>query len=77
MSSLRLAPRLRTASIFATRIQSTTFGFAQTRFASGDYGSGEGDPRGERPQEQGPNPSEDKEHPGPPPPKTSDKGGKK
>ncbi|KAF2766261.1 hypothetical protein EJ03DRAFT_377101 [Teratosphaeria nubilosa] len=35
----------------------------QTRFASGDYGSGE--------QYPGKNPSEDKEHPGPPPPKTS------
>jgi len=39
------------------------------RFASGDYGSGAGDPKGENPQEQGANPSADKEHPGPPPPK--------
>lgn len=39
------------------------------RFASGDYGSGSGDPKGEKPQEQGANPSADKEHPGPPPPK--------
>lgn len=35
----------------------------------GDYGSGEGDPKGEKPKEQGANPSADKEHPGPPPPK--------
>jgi hypothetical protein len=39
------------------------------RFASQDYGSGKGDPKGEKPQEQGSNPSADKEHPGPPPPK--------
>lgn len=69
MSALRLAPRLRTSAL-RTRIQSTTF--AQRRFA-GDYGSGEGDPKGEKPQEQGPNPSEKLEHPGPEPPKTSDK----
>lgn len=41
---------------------------ASRRYASGDYGSGTGDPVGEKPQEQGKNPSEDKEHPGPPPP---------
>lgn len=39
------------------------------RFASGDYGSGEGNPAGENPQDQGANPSEHLEHPGPPPPK--------
>lgn len=39
------------------------------RFASQDYGSGAGDPKGENPQAQGANPSADKEHPGPPPPK--------
>ncbi|OCL04759.1 hypothetical protein AOQ84DRAFT_391328 [Glonium stellatum] len=39
------------------------------RFASQDYGSGEGNPAGEQPQKQGANPSADKEHPGPPPPK--------
>lgn len=39
------------------------------RFASGDYGSGAGDPKGEKPQQQGSNPSADLEHPGPPPPK--------
>lgn len=38
------------------------------RYASGDYGSGAGDPKGDNPQSQGANPSADKEHPGPPPP---------
>jgi hypothetical protein len=41
----------------------------QTRLASQDYGSGKGDPVGENPQQQGKNPSENLEHPGPPPPK--------
>ena len=37
-------------------------------YAGSSYGGGEGDPKGERPQEQGSNPSADLEHPGPPPP---------
>ena len=37
-------------------------------YAQQSYGSGEGDPKGENPQEQGANPSANKEHPGPPPP---------
>ena len=37
-------------------------------YASGDYGSGTGDPKGENPLQQGANPSADVEHPGPPPP---------
>lgn len=41
---------------------------------AGDYGSGEGDPKGERPQEQGRNPQVHKEHPGPPPPSSAEKG---
>lgn len=76
MPSLRLTPCLQTTTkAFQTsaRVPSTTL--IQRRFASGDYGSGTGDPVGEKPQEQGPNPSEKLEHPGPPPPKTSDKGG--
>ena len=42
----------------------------QNRFyAHQSYGGGEGDPKGETPQQQGANPvSADKEHPGPPPP---------
>lgn len=37
-------------------------------YAHQSYGGGEGDPKGESPQDQGSNPSADKEHPGPPPP---------
>ena len=40
----------------------------QKRYAGQDYGSGQGDPKGEDPQNQGSNPSADLEHPGPPPP---------
>jgi hypothetical protein len=43
----------------------------QVRFATQDYGSGQGDPAGEKPQEQGKNSREDLEHPGPPPPKVA------
>ncbi|KAL9612654.1 MAG: hypothetical protein Q9167_002781 [Letrouitia subvulpina] len=38
--------------------------------------SGEGDPKGQNPQEQGPNPSESQEHPGPPSPNTAEGGQK-
>lgn len=40
----------------------------QVRFATQDYGSGKGNPAGESPQQQGQNPSENLEHPGPEPP---------
>jgi len=43
----------------------------QVRFATQDYGSGQGNPVGENPQQQGRNPSENIEHPGPPPPKVA------
>lgn len=43
----------------------------QVRFATQDYGSGEGNPVGENPQQQGKNPSEELEHPGPPAPKVA------
>jgi len=42
---------------------------SSVRWATSDYGSGKGDPKGETPQDQGANPSADKEHPGAPPPK--------
>ena len=44
--------------------------YAQQRrlYAGSSYGGGEGDPKGENPQDQGPNPSAGLEHPGPPPP---------
>lgn len=50
-------------------VRSPAMSVSGRRFASSDYGSGKGDPKGENPQEQGANPSADKEHPGPPPPK--------
>ena len=53
------------AVVFPIRTLTTT----PARLASQDYGSGKGDPKGENPQQQGANPSADKEHPGPPPPK--------
>ena len=40
----------------------------QYRSAHESYGGGEGNPKGEAPQQQGANPSAEKEHPGPPPP---------
>ena len=43
----------------------------QVRFATSDYGSGAGNPAGEKPEKQGQNPSEDLEHPGPAPPKVA------
>ena len=43
----------------------------QVRFATQDYGSGAGNPAGEKPEKQGQNPSEHLEHPGPPPPKVA------
>jgi hypothetical protein len=46
----------------------------QQRFATG-YGDGEGSPVGEKPQDQGANPSADLEHPGPPPPKAGEGSG--
>jgi hypothetical protein len=44
----------------------------QVRFATQDYGSGDGNPAGEKPAEQGKNLSEHLEHPGPPPPKVAE-----
>lgn len=46
----------------------------QKRLAQG-YGSGEGDPAGEKPQEQGQNPEVDQEHPGPKAPDVGQKDG--
>ena len=61
ISFLRSSPR--------TLVRSPALSMGGRRFASQDYGSGEGDPKGENPQAQGANPSADLEHPGPPPPK--------
>jgi hypothetical protein len=53
----------------AFRTQRAAFSITTRTLGTSDYGSGKGDPRGEKPQEQGANPSADLEHPGPPPPK--------
>ncbi|KAF4547093.1 Hypothetical protein D9617_59g026320 [Elsinoe fawcettii] len=58
-----LTSSLRSTTTLPSRIPATT------RFASSDYGSPTGGPISENPKDQGPNPSADKEHPGPPPPK--------
>ncbi|KAL8938696.1 MAG: hypothetical protein Q9216_003756 [Gyalolechia sp. 2 TL-2023] len=47
----------------------SSLAFHQHRYyASQSYGGGQGDPKGEKPQDQGSNPSAEMEHPGPPPP---------
>ena len=52
--------------------RSTASSYSQQRrtyaHEGGSYGGGQGDPKGERPQDQGSNPSAELEHPGPPPP---------
>ena len=56
---MRLMPRINTSLVSSQ----------QHRFYAGSsYGGGEGDPKGENPQDQGSNPSADIEHPGPAPP---------
>lgn len=45
------------------------FHTVRTLRAQQDYGSGDGNPAGENPQQQGKRGREDLEHPGPPPPK--------
>ncbi|KAF1932920.1 uncharacterized protein M421DRAFT_252775 [Didymella exigua CBS 183.55] len=67
-------PLLRPASLLRSvarpaAVRPALFARPQVRFATQDYGSGEGNPVGEKPQQQGQNPSENIEHPGPPPPK--------
>lgn len=66
MNSLRTTFLRNTPRTF---VRSPALSISGRRFASQDYGSGSGDPKGENPQQQGANPSADKEHPGPPPPK--------
>lgn len=70
MAFLRPASLLRAAARPAA-LRPTFFARPQVRFATQDYGSGEGNPAGEKPQQQGQNPSENIEHPGPPPPKVA------
>jgi hypothetical protein len=59
----------------ALRSQRAAFSILPRAQATSDYGSGKGDPKGENPQDQGPNPSEHLEHPGPPPPKAGEGSG--
>jgi len=71
MARLRLTPIFRSIHPIhsAPRTPLSLISAQQHRlYAGSSYGGGEGDPKGENPQEQGPNPSADLEHPGPPPP---------
>ncbi|KAM0795415.1 hypothetical protein BDR22DRAFT_894264 [Usnea florida] len=72
MPRLRLTPIIRPFTKTASAPQSLLppVYAQQHRFYAGgsSYGGGEGDPKGENPQDQGSNPSADLEHPGPPPP---------
>jgi len=70
MPFLRQASLLRSAARPAA-VRPAFFARTQVRFATQDYGSGEGNPAGEKPQQQGQNPSESLEHPGPAPPKVA------
>lgn len=70
MTFLRSTSLLRSAARPAA-VRPAFFARPQVRFATQDYGSGEGNPAGEKPQQQGQNPSENVEHPGPPPPKVA------
>ncbi|KAL8692834.1 MAG: hypothetical protein Q9218_002217 [Villophora microphyllina] len=69
MAGLRASTIFRPFSAIRFFPRSQSLVFQQQRFYPGqDYGGGQGDPKGEKPQEQGSNPSAEKEHPGPPPP---------
>ncbi|MCJ1317123.1 hypothetical protein MMC15_002445 [Xylographa vitiligo] len=71
MAFLKSSPRLRNLLVQPTRIYVplSVTPLQRRRYAHQSYGGGEGDPKGETPQQQGTNPvSADKEHPGPPPP---------
>ncbi|KAK4697182.1 hypothetical protein P7C71_g853, partial [Lecanoromycetidae sp. Uapishka_2] len=74
MAALRVYPVFRsirtiqpTRSLFRATLPSA---YAQQHrfYAGSSYGGGDGDPKGESPQDQGSNPSAHLEHPGPPPP---------
>ena len=51
-----------------SRLAPSTLQHQQLRFAGSDYGGNAGQPAGETPEQQGKNPSEHLEHPGPPAP---------
>lgn len=68
MNRLVVSPGLRQAFNPRSAIVPLKTLHQHRRYAHQSYGGGEGDPKGEKPQDQGSNPSADKEHPGPPPP---------
>ncbi|KAF1842147.1 uncharacterized protein K460DRAFT_370143 [Cucurbitaria berberidis CBS 394.84] len=72
MSFLRPMSMLRSAALRPAALSAAPRARLQLRFATGDYGSGDGNPAGEKPKEQGKNLSENLEHPGPPPPKVAE-----
>jgi len=85
MALSRSALTLRSTALRPAALSAVPRARLQVRFATSDYGSGDGNPVGEKPQQQGENASENLEHPGPAPPRVaqgksssspnSDKGG--
>ncbi|KAF1959499.1 hypothetical protein CC80DRAFT_405988 [Byssothecium circinans] len=71
MSFLRPSTMLLRTAALRPALTSAPRASLQLRFATQDYGSGEGNPAGENPQKQGARGREDLEHPGPPPPKVA------
>ncbi|KAH9877332.1 hypothetical protein IAQ61_002697 [Plenodomus lingam] len=71
MSFLRPVSMLRSAALRPAALSLAPRARQQVRFATSDYGSGTGNPVGEKPEKQGQNPSENLEHPGPAPPKVA------
>ncbi|KAJ4378092.1 hypothetical protein N0V83_000924 [Neocucurbitaria cava] len=72
MSFLRPRSMLRSVALRPAALSAAPRARLQVRFATGDYGSPEGNPAGEKAQKQGQNASENLEHPGPPPPKVAE-----
>lgn len=68
MGSLRASSFSRPFATARFSARPSSFAVKNRFYAGQSYGGGEGDPKGEKPQEQGSNPSADLEHPGPPPP---------
>ncbi|KAL8964283.1 MAG: hypothetical protein Q9183_004558, partial [Haloplaca sp. 2 TL-2023] len=68
MPALRASSFWRPLSIARSPLPPSSLAVQHRFYAGQSYGGGEGDPKGENPQAQGPNPSAGKEHPGPPPP---------
>lgn len=71
MARLRLIPAFRAIHPIRSTSRTTllsTHAQQHRLYAGSNYGGGEGDPKGENPQDQGSNPSASLEHPGPAPP---------